>query len=301
VSAVRANEMKTVNIFSVDIAAVTQGELHEEILHCLQETGGRIIGKVPAEFLVRSLREKEFQDYLRATHFNVADGIGVLWAARFLTLRTVRPKVLRQPQILWQAAYSLASLILLPAFCREPIPERMRGLTAFLVMMKAAQETKTPVYFLGARPHVNKAALEEIRARFPDLVIVGARDGYSYDDEANIRDINESGAVVLIVALGSPKQEYWIRDNLSKMKSVKLAVGEGGTLNMISGDYSPAPNWLQALGLEWLWRLVMHRHNQTGGMSRAHRVWNAVPVFIYHAVKYKLDNGPTPLDQQPPA
>jgi N-acetylglucosaminyldiphosphoundecaprenol N-acetyl-beta-D-mannosaminyltransferase len=293
--------MKTVKIMSVDIAAVTQAQLLEEVLGRLQDSRTRVIGKVPSEFLVRSLRDKDFQAYLQATDFNVADGIGVLWAARFLTLRTVRPVVLRHLQILWQATYSLASLILRPAFCREPIPERMRGLTAFLVMMDAAQQTKTPVYFLGARPHVNKAALEEIRARYPDLIIAGARDGYSYDDEANIRDINESGAVVLIVALGSPKQEYWIRDNLSKMKSVRLAVGEGGTLNMISGDYSPAPNRLQALGLEWLWRLMMQRHNQTGGMSRARRVWNAVPVFIYHAVKYKLKHGPESLGQQLPA
>jgi N-acetylglucosaminyldiphosphoundecaprenol N-acetyl-beta-D-mannosaminyltransferase len=294
-STVSTDRMNTVSVLSVYIATATRKLLHEELVRCLADNRTRVIGKVPSEFLVRSLRDQEFRAYLGATDLNVADGIGVLWAARFLTLDTVQAPVLRQLQTLWQATYSLASLVLHPAFCREPIPERIRGLDALFVMLEAAQEARAPVYFLGARPQVNEAARQKIKAKYPGLIIAGGRDGYSLDDDVNAGDINQSGAALLIVALGSPKQEYWIRDNLHRLTNVKVAVGEGGTLDLIAGGYRPAPGWMQSANLEWLWRLTMHRQNKTGGTSRARRVWNAVPVFIYHTVKWKLEHGPASL------
>ena len=96
-----------------------------------------------------------------------------------------------------------------------------------------------------------------------------------------------SGAALLVVALGSPKQEYWIRDHLHRLRDVKVAVGEGGSLDFIAGDFRRAPNWLQRVGLEWFWRLFMNR-NKTGSVSRARRIWNAVPVFICRTVSWKL-------------
>jgi UDP-N-acetyl-D-mannosaminuronic acid transferase (WecB/TagA/CpsF family) len=80
-----------------------------------------------------------------------------------------------------------------------------------------------------------------------------------------------------------------------------VAVGEGGTLNWITGDYRQAPVWMQAVSLEWLWRLTMHRNNKTGGVSRARRVWNAVPVFIFMVVKYRLEHGTVTAEQLEPA
>ena len=293
--------MKTVNILSIEIALATRGELVDEVAHYLSGSESRVIGKVPSEFLVRSLRDPHFRAYLTTTHLNIADGVGILWAARFLTLDTVGLPVLRQLHTAWQATYSLWSLVLWPRFCRWPIPERIRGLEAFNAMLEAAQATKAGVYFLGAGPEVNLGAREKIMAKYPDLVISGGRDGYAFDDDTVAREIDQSGAALLSVALGSPKQEYWIRDNIDKMKRVRVAVGEGGTLDLIAGDYRPAPRWMQAASLEWLWRLTMHRSNKSGGVSRARRVWNAVPVFVYHVVKWKLTHGPVRLDRQEPA
>jgi N-acetylglucosaminyldiphosphoundecaprenol N-acetyl-beta-D-mannosaminyltransferase len=290
--------MKTINVLSVDIAAATRGLLLDEVADLLRGTEARVIGKVPSEFLVRSLGDPDFGAYLRATHFNVADGIGVLWAARFLTLRISRVKALGNLQILWQAGYSLASLVLSPRFCRYPIPERIRGLDALFTMLEAAQTAGVSVYFLGARAEVNERAREEMKTKYPQLTIAGGHDGYSGDAEGIAREIDESGAGLLIVALGSPKQEYWIRANLHRLKKVRVAVGEGGTLDLIAGDYRLTPAWMQAVALEWLWRLLMHRSNKSGGTSRARRVWNAVPVFIYHVVQWKLAHGAVPLTER---
>jgi len=285
-----------VDILSIDIAAATRQSLLDEIVRYLKDTETRVVGKVPSEFLVRSLRDPDFRAYLQTTDLNVADGVGVLWAARFLTLDTVRLPVARQLQTLWQAAYSLGSLVLRPSFCRYPIPERIRGLDALYVMLEAAQEAEAPVYFLGARAEVNEGARSRIRTKFPRLVIAGGREGYSFDTDAAVREIDESKAALLIVALGSPRQEYWIRDNLHKLEEVRVAVGEGGTLDLIAGDYRLTPGWMQAVSLEWLWRLFMHRRNKSDSSSRACRVWNAVAVFIFRVVRWKLDQGPVLLD-----
>ena len=237
---------------------------------------------MPSEFLVRSLRDKEFRAYLQSTDLNVADGIGVLWAARFLTLSSCQAAGGPTPSdSVASSLFTLEPDIAGPSSAREPIPERIRGLDALFVMLEAAEDVKAPVYFLGARAEVNEGARQKIKARYPGLVIAGGRDGYSQDPEAILRDIDESRAALLVVALGSPKQEYWIRDNLHKLQHVRVAVGEGGTLDLIAGDYRLTPGWLQTVGLEWLWRLLMHRRNKSGGASRARRVWNAVPVFIY--------------------
>ena len=294
--------MKTVSVLSVDIASATRGLLVDEVASLLLRSSEcRVIAKVPSEFLVRSLRDEAFGAYLRTSDLNVADGIGVLWAARFLTLKTPRAQVLRQLVILSQAAFSLSTLTLFPRFCRYPIPERIRGLDALFAMLEAAQAAAVSVYFLGAQAEVNQRAREEIGAKYPRLSIAGGRDGYSGDGEELTREIDESGAALLIVALGSPKQEFWIRDHLHELKNVRVAVGEGGTLDLIAGDYRLTPGWMQTVSLEWLWRLFMHRSNKTGGTSRARRVWNAVPVFIYHVVRWKLRHGPVQLGAQGPA
>jgi exopolysaccharide biosynthesis WecB/TagA/CpsF family protein len=284
-------QVNTAEVLSVEIAAVTREQLLEEVTRLLQGSTATVVGKVPSEFLVRSLEDREFRAYLRSTGLNVADGIGVLWAARFLTLRTVKLPVVRQLQTLWQATYSLASLVVRPEFCHHPIPERIRGLDALFIMLEAAQEAGAPVYFLGARAEVNEAARERLKAKFPDLRIAGGRDGYSFDSKETVSEIDASGAKLLVVAMGSPKQEFWIRDNIGSLEAVRVAVGEGGTLDLIAGDYRLTPAWMQKVSLEWLWRLSMHRNNKSGGTSRARRVWNAVPVFIYCVVRWKLRNG----------
>jgi N-acetylglucosaminyldiphosphoundecaprenol N-acetyl-beta-D-mannosaminyltransferase len=101
---------------------------------------------------------------------------------------------------------------------------------------------------------------------------------------------------LLVVALGSPKQEYWIRDHLSRLKSVRVAVGEGGSLDFIAGEFRRAPRWMRESGLEWSWRLLMNKSKTKTG-SRPRRVWNAVPLFIYKVVAWKLAHGTTILEQ----
>ncbi len=287
--------MKNVGVLGVRIERATAGLLVEEITGYLNGERQRSVAKINAEFLVRSLNDDRFRAVLNGSDLNVADGVGVVWAARFLTLRTTRVTTLARAHVLWQALYSLWSLLLFPGFCRFPITERLPGVDALYLMLEAAQRAGVSVYFLGASSKVNSRARAQIQARFPHLKIAGGRDGYWTDDHSVVEEIERSRPGLLIVALGSPKQEYWIRDNLSRLGSVKVAVGEGGSLDFIAGEFRRAPRWMRELGLEWAWRLFMNRSKSKTG-SRPRRVWNAVPLFIYEVVAWKLTHGPTAVE-----
>ena len=282
--------MNVVPVFSVDIAAVTGDGFRRAVVDLLRGNRPVAVAKVNAEFLLRSLVDEDFRAYLASTALNIADGVGVLWAARFLTMRTTKVAGLRQLQILAQATWSLLSLVVSPRFCRTPIPERIPGVDALMIMLEAAQEADAGVFFLGATSEINEAARAKIQASMPNLRIAGGSDGYSGEWAAVLTEIERSGAALVVVALGCPKQEFWIRDHLAGFGRVRVAVGEGGSLDFIAGDFRRAPKWMQALGLEWLWRLFMNP-NKSGSTSRARRIWDAVPVFIYHTVKWKLGHG----------
>jgi len=86
--------------------------------------------------------------------------------------------------------------------------------------------------------------------------IVAAENGYQ-DYNSVVEKINLAKPNILLVGLGSPKQEKWIYENLKKMPSVKLAIGVGGAFDFISGRVKRAPRILQKIGMEWLWRLMM--------------------------------------------
>ena len=254
------------------------------------------IGKVNTEFLLRALKNKEFCDALDGCHINIADGKGVLWAAKYLSLplkarklRIANCELLITIKAIWQMIYSGASLVFYPKYCKNPICENIPGLNAMYLMLEATDDTSSPVYFFGAEKDVLAKAIDKIKKEFPKLKIAGYHHGFGYTDEEIIGDINQSKAKLLIVALGSPKQEYWIRDNLDKLETVRVAVGEGGSLDFVAGHSKRAPRWMQSIGLEWFWRLFANRNRSAGTRGRAKRVWNAVPVFVYNVVKWKLE------------
>ena len=110
-----------------------------------------------------------------------------------------------------------------------------------------------------------------------------------------VEEINKTDAKLLFVALGSPKQEYWIQENLERLKNVRVAVGEGGTLDRVANPAQKAPKWINSAGLEWLWRLCFNK-SKTETRNRFQRFWNSVPVFIYEVVKWKIKHGSTSVD-----
>lgn len=161
--------------------------------------------------------------FFRATDLLLPDGIGVVWAAR--KLRGV-------------------------AVGRVPGADMMQELCGL------AAKRGYPVYLLGASEEVNAKAAEVLAKRYPGLVVAGRRNGYSLDDgDEVVREINESGAAILFVALGSPRQEKWIAAHQRSLR-VQVIQGIGGTLDVIAGKVPRAPLAFQKANLEWFYRLV---------------------------------------------
>ena len=111
---------------------------------------------------------------------------------------------------------------------------------------------------LGATAAQNKAAVDAIRATYPGLQIVGSHDGYFSDeqDAAVCEDIRNSKADVVWVALGKPRQEHWSIRNRARLRGVGWIKTCGGLYSFLAGDAPRAPSWMQALGMEWLYRAV---------------------------------------------
>jgi len=253
------------------------------------------ISKINPEFLQRSLGDEEYVNLLNKSDISIVDGRGVLWAARYLTLPISSNGAIRRLQAVWQMVYSGAAIVFNPKFVAYPIPEAIPGLEAFRAVIEVAIKNKVGVFLFGANPKSNKLAVKNLKKEFPDLIISGSLNGYDFQKDNGINvvgEINKTDARVLIVALGSPKQERWIDDNIDNLKNIKIAVGEGGTLDRIAYPAQKAPKFVNKIGLEWLWRLAFNK-SRTESRNRFGRFWNSVPLFIHEIVKWKVKNGQT--------
>jgi exopolysaccharide biosynthesis WecB/TagA/CpsF family protein len=139
----------------------------------------------------------------------------------------------------------------------SPIPERSATTDFIHDAAAAAAEAGLKFYLLGGTEEANSRCAEILKETYPGLKIVGRRNGYfkPHDEEAVIDDINASGADVLWVGLGVPLEYAFCVRNSRKLKTGWI-VTCGGCFNFVTGDYSRAPEWMQAASLEWLYRLA---------------------------------------------
>lgn len=138
-----------------------------------------------------------------------------------------------------------------------PLRERVSGveISERLCAESAAQGHR--IFFLGAAPGVAAAAAEKMREKYPGTCIAGVRDGFFSEAETDavISAVRAADANILLVAMGIPKQEKWIQAHRNAL-GCSVLIGVGGTLDVLSGQVRRAPRIMQALRLEWLWRVL---------------------------------------------
>ena len=158
----------------------------------------------------------------------------------------------------------------------DPIQEKVAGIDFAHSAIELCAQLGRSVYLLGSKPGVAEAAAANLEKEIPGLKIAGFRDGYFLEDEepSIVAEINESGADFLCVALGSPKQEYFVIKHRDALK-VKAAAGLGGSLDIWSGQLNRAPKFYIDHGLEWLYRMIQEP-------KRLKRL-PALPVFLIKA------------------
>jgi N-acetylglucosaminyldiphosphoundecaprenol N-acetyl-beta-D-mannosaminyltransferase len=158
----------------------------------------------------------------------------------------------------------------------DPIEEKVAGIDFARSAIELCAQLGRSVYLLGSKPGVAEAAAANLEKEIPGLKIAGFRDGYFKEEEESsvVADINESGADFLCVALGSPKQEYFVVRHRNSLK-VKVAAGLGGSLDIWSGQLNRAPQFYIDHSLEWLYRMIQEP-------KRLKRL-PALPVFLIKA------------------
>ncbi len=160
------------------------------------------------------------------------------------------------------------------------VRDNVNGTDLFPRLCAALAGTGHGVFLFGGRPGVAESVADWIRGRHADVTISGVHHGYVTDDEETelIERIRESGARVLLVALGVPRQEKWVDRNLERLP-VGVALGVGGLFDFYSGSIPRAPYLLRRLGLEWVYRL----YQEPGRMWRRYILGN--PLFLWRVLR----------------
>jgi exopolysaccharide biosynthesis WecB/TagA/CpsF family protein len=237
----------------VPIDPVTMPVAVDRILGAVGSGRMRQVCTVNLDFLVRAQTNNEIARILARADMNVADGAPVVWLSRLTG---------------------------------NHVPGRIAGADLVPQMMAAAATRGASVFLLGGQDGVAQKAGAALQARHPNLRIAGVHEpplmSGAIEDDHIVGLVNASRADILIVALGHPKQELWIDRNRDRLR-VSVAIGAGCCLDLIAGEVRRAPRWMQAAGLEWLFRLVQEPRRLAGRYA-TDAAWLAriVPGLITH-------------------
>ncbi len=219
-------ETNKVNILDVCVDKITLSQALSEIENAIVNPRQKpfVVFTPNSEIIMNAQSDSSLMDALHNADMLIPDGIGVVKAAKILG---------------------------------DEIPQRVAGYDLTMALLKEGNEKPYSFFIFGGKPGVAQTAKDNLHKSYPDINIAGLRNGYFSEDENDdiINEINLSGSDVLLVALGAPKQEKWITDNIDKLK-VKVCIGIGGSVDVIAGVTNRAPDIFIKLNLEWLYRIA---------------------------------------------
>jgi N-acetylglucosaminyldiphosphoundecaprenol N-acetyl-beta-D-mannosaminyltransferase len=204
--------------------------------------------------VVSMMKDKELFNSVLSCDIINADGQSIVWAARFLG---------------------------------KNLPSRVAGVDLMQELIKLAALKGYKCYFFGAREEVVSKIVERYTSEYGPQIIAGYRNGYfSSEEEPEIaRQIAESGAHMLFVAITSPRKENFLHKYQDVLKNVNFTMGVGGSFDVLAGITRRAPKWVQNMGMEWFVRLAQ----EPGRMWKRYLVGNT--VFIYMVLKERIIPG----------
>lgn len=273
---------RKINILGVPIDSFTREESVRFIDQKLDSKKPIFITTVNAEFIFRALSDEKVFDMLRNSTINLADGVGILWAAKFLSLKLPSGKLSRNIVGFFKLLSSLAAIIIYPKYLTKPIPERISGSDFIWDLSKFAVTKNFKIFLLGGEPTVPEQAALKLQTDIYNLKVAGTYQGSPKpEDESKILDlIKKDKPDILFVAYGVPAEELWLERNLGK-SGAKIGIGVGGTFDFLAGRRKRAPKFFRTIGLEWLWRLIIE--------PRRYRRQSALPKLVWKVFTYKLN------------
>jgi N-acetylglucosaminyldiphosphoundecaprenol N-acetyl-beta-D-mannosaminyltransferase len=203
--------------------------LADAVNYCLEAVGGdrrtRIVLTVNAAILVKLGRDEQLRAAIEAGDIVLADGMSLVWLSRW-------------------TGHGLAG--------------RVAGVDLMAELLRESDRKGLRLFFLGAKEEVVRALVERVGRDFPGAVVVGYRDGY-FDRERDDEVLDQIGASrpdLLFVGMPTPFKEVWCQSHRDRLGAA-LVLPVGGAFDVLSGFVKRAPRWMQYLGLEWSWRLLM--------------------------------------------
>lgn len=229
--AATAPEEGRVHLGQLHLDRVALADVMERVSRAIEERTPCHIVTANLQFVGIAAREPDFAHVVNNAQLVVADGKPLVWLSRLMG---------------------------------SAIPQRITGHDLLHSCASLASKRGYSIFFLGASPKIAEKAADVLCAQYPRLKIAGFYQGRFERDGWGVSKADELGALtaiqrcrpdILFVALGCPKQEFWIYRHLQDIES-PVCVGIGGVLDVLSGKLKRAPVWMQSVGLEWSYRLI---------------------------------------------
>ncbi len=213
-----------VHLGPVNADRLSQRDALQRVRDLVHAGQGGIVVTPNVDHIVLATKLPRLREAYRRAALSLADGQPLLWMARLLG---------------------------------RPLPEKISGSDFITPLMAQAAVANWGVFLVGAREEVSRAAAARLEAEYPGLRVVGRETAVWNGHHAPevVDAIRRSGARIVIVALGCPKQEMWMLQHAS-MVAPAVCFGLGGTLDFLAGEVPRAPRWMSRSGLEWVYRLA---------------------------------------------
>lgn len=217
----------------------------EEALSYASSNAGQIVTINP-EMIEYATKNQDFAEVIRASELVVPDGIGIEIGLKILG-HNVR---------------------------------RIPGIELGKALIVKFSKDNRPVALVGAKPHVLDLAVKNLKSEIPNLNVAYSHDGYFTDEEQVMTELVNSNPELVLVALGSPKQEFFIHKLRKRLPNATM-IGLGGSFDVWAGVVTRAPKIYQKLGLEWLYRTLKEP-------QRFKRIFPTLPLFVIKVLKERL-------------
>lgn len=213
--------MNKETFLGVDVSPLSYEEIIEDVKDRIARQEKSTIIAVNPEKVIAANNNEELRKLINTATYQIPDGVGILLASKLK---------------------------------RGHVRSRVTGVDMMDRLLKFATDEGLRVFMYGAQEEVVNKAAQNIEKKYPAINIVGTMNGYEQDHSKVVAQINESKADILFVAMGSPKQELWIRKHMSQLTPF-VYQGVGGSFDVFAGHVKRAPAIYRRFGLEWLYRL----------------------------------------------
>lgn len=240
-------------VFGVKFCSTDYDEASELIISKAKSNTSYTVSALAVHGLTEAYKNPKFKEVVNAIDMVLPDGQPIKWT--------------------------------LNSYYKLHLKDRVSGPDLTLYVLDKANKYKLKLFLYGSTKNTLDQFSAFIKRNYPEVEICGIhpdrfRDATQAEDQKDIEQINNSGAHIVFVGRGCPRQEYWVAAHKDKVNAAMMAIG--AVFDFYAGVLKRAPKWMQDAGLEWLYRMMQ----EPGRMWK--RNLNTFPLFIYLYLKYKF-------------